>query len=845
MTLLTHATPGTDVQDAVTPAEPERPARFRRVPALPSGWPLVLLFAGYPVWWALGCAPFVALLSTVPLIAELRRRGRLHAPSGFGLWVMLLLWMLVGVLLLQVDAPGAVPGNSNGRYLVFAYRFGWFVGAAVVLLYVVNMRDRLSSMWFCRTVGSMFIVCVAGGLLGALFPRFEFHSAVELLMGGNGADGFISSLVHPSAAQIQTFLGYEQGRPSAPFSFTNEWGLNLAVTLPFFLVGWFLHASVRRRLVGTAVLATAVIPVVASLNRGLWLALIVCAVVLALRAALLGRPLALGGLLLGAAVAAAVILASPLGDLVGQRLDNGNSNNGRMNLGSQTLESTLTGSPLVGFGTTRDPSGNWNSIAAGSTSECPRCTPPPLGTQGHLWFLMFTTGFVGLALYLTFFGMALARSAFDPSPYSTAAASAVLMHLVTMPFYNAVDPALFVVMVAVGLMYRERLARSATRGPVRARWLFEPLSLGAYLPRARRHLVLLAVLVAAGAAVGATAQVADGLPQQAQQKVFVRDNRASETVGQVESASTTFSLDTEAHIVRSDSVADGIRLSTGSQLSDQEILDRLSVTAIPNTRILVVHVEMRGARMASAAVAGAADAYLAERTRLTTIYREGQIGHLGKRSDSLSAALRAARDRLPDTRREESRPLREMVSRLSAELRAVETERNRLLNSSPDVGQVVGNPTVKPNYDPWLVTTTSGAAVGLALWAFLVWLFDGGLVSAGRLLGGTRRRAPAPDVLCRISFKGRPTPEALRDAQRSVSAFAPVASVLSTGHSPDAQRAAQILERTLPAPDIPGATPRVVVVADAHERFSAVRRLQRQLRSNGLVVVGIVVLDGR
>ena len=173
----------------------------------------------------------------------------------------------------------------------------------------------------------MFIVCVCR-LLGALFPRFEFLSAVELLMGGNGADGFLSSLVHPGAAQIQTFLGYEQGRPSAPFSFTNEWGLNLAVTLPFFLVGWFLRASVRRRLVGTAVLATAVIPVVASLNRGLWLALIVCAVVLALRAALLGRPLALGGLLLGAAVAAAVILASPLGDLVGQRLDNGNSNNG-------------------------------------------------------------------------------------------------------------------------------------------------------------------------------------------------------------------------------------------------------------------------------------------------------------------------------------------------------------------------------------------------------------------------------------------------------------------------------------------------------------------------------------
>jgi hypothetical protein len=313
----------------------------------------------------------------------------------------------------------------------------------------------------------------------------------------------------------------------------------------------------------------------------------------------------------------------------------------------------------------------------------------------------------------------------------------------------------------------------------------------------------------------------------------------------VESASTTFSLDTEAHIVRSDSVAEGIRLSTGSQLSDQEILDRLSVTAIPNTRILVIHIQMRGATMASAAVASAADAYLAERTRLATIYREGQIGHLGRRSDSLSAALRAARDRLPDTRREESRPLREMVSRLSAELRAVETERNGLLNSSPDVGQVVGKPTVKPNYDPWLVTAASGAAVGLALWVLLVWLFDGGLVSTGRLLGGRRRRTTAPDILCRIAFKGRLTPEALRDARRSIGAFAPVASVLSTGHSADAQRAAQILDRTLPAPDTSEVTRRVVLVADAHERFSAVRRLHRQLQSNGLVVVGIVVLDGR
>jgi hypothetical protein len=802
----------------------------------------VLLFAGYPLWWALGCAPFVALMCTIPLVAELRHRGRLQAPPGFGLWVMLLLWMLMGALLLQVDAPQAVPGNSNGRYLVFAYRFAWFASAAIVLLYVANMRGQLSRLWFCRTFGSMFIVCVAGGLLGSLFPRFEFRSPVELLVGGGGANGFISSLVHPTASQVQTFLGYEQGRPSAPFSFTNEWGLHLALTLPFFVVGWFYRASLRRRLFGSGVLALSVVPVVASLNRGLWLALIVCGV--ALRAALLGRPLALGGILLAVALAAVVIVASPLGDLVSQRLDNGNSNNGRLNLAGQTWESTLKGSPIVGFGTTRDPAGNWHSIAAGSTAECPRCTPPPLGTQGHLWFLLFSTGLVGLALYLSFFGLALVRGAFTPSPYSTAAVSAVLMHLVTLPFYNAVDPALFTAMAAVGLLHRDRLARAAAGSARVPRWVFEPVSPGAYLTRARTHLVLLGALVGVGVALGAAVQVPGGTPQQAQQKVFVRDNRSFEAVGQADSASSTFSLDTEAQLIRSDAVADGIRRTTGSQLSDAEVLDRITVTALPNTRILIIHVQMRGPRMASAAAAEAADAYLAERTRIASSFREGQIGRLGRRSDSLTAALSEARDRLPETRREESRPLRETVARLSAELRTVETERNRLLNSTPDVGQAVGNPTVKPNYDPWLIATTSGAALGLALWAVLVWLFDGGLVRTRRLVRG-RRRPAAPDVLCRVSLRGRPTPDALREAERSLAAFAPVASVLSTGHSARAQRAAQLLDRTLPAPTARRGSPRVVIVADARERWSAVRRLQRQLRSNGLDVIGVLLLEGR
>ena len=424
---------------------------------LPVGWPLVALFSFYPLWWALGIAPFVALGMAIPLAAELRSRGHLRAPRGFGIWLMFLAWFAIGILLVQVAAPEAVASTSNSRYFTFAFRYLWFIAATVVLLYVGNMRKELSMLWFCRTIGTMFIVIVGGGLLGWAAPKFEFHSAMELVLGSHGKSGFIQSLIHPTAAQIQDFLGYEQGRPSAPFPFTNSWGVNCAVTLPFFVVGWFHKASQLRRLVGIGVLVLAIIPIISSLNRGLWLALTVCGMLLVIRTALHGRPLVLLGGLLAGALAAGIIVISPLGALVAVRLDNGNSNTGRTNLGTQTLQSTWEGSPITGFGTTRDPTGNWVSIAAGSTAQCPRCTPPPLGTQGQFWLVLFASGFGGAICYFGFFIYQLLRHFWVRSIYATAGLSTVGMHLITAPFYNTIDTSLLVIMAGVGLLWRSRL----------------------------------------------------------------------------------------------------------------------------------------------------------------------------------------------------------------------------------------------------------------------------------------------------------------------------------------------------------------------------------------------------
>src|SRR5205085_2674838 len=78
---------------------------------------------------------------------------------------------------------------------------------------------------------------------------------------------------HPSAAQLQEVLGYTSPRPSAPFGYTNTWGNCLGLLLGWFVVSWFAERKSLRRALGLAILAVGAIPVVYSLNRGLWIGL--------------------------------------------------------------------------------------------------------------------------------------------------------------------------------------------------------------------------------------------------------------------------------------------------------------------------------------------------------------------------------------------------------------------------------------------------------------------------------------------------------------------------------------------------------------------------------------------
>ncbi len=431
----------------------DRPRLGERKRVLSPGWPLTAYLLGYPVWWALGIANFMLPILAVPMAVELIRRRNVTVPRGFGLWLLFLLWTALGVFVLWVDAPGAVPGGGPERLLPYGLRLSFYLGATVLLLYIGNLReDELSRERVSRLFGFMFVVSVAGGFLGILAPRFGFSSLLALILPGS-IEGVLGEGLHPAAAQVQNVLGYAEPRPKAPFDYTNEWGANITLLVPFFILGWLGRGAGWRRLVGPFVLAASVVPIIYSLNRGAWIGLCLAAGYVALRLAASGRLAALVVIIAALVTASALLVASPLGSLVGERLANPHSNERRAELAGEAVGSALA-SPVVGFGSTRPVQGNLSSIAIGGSDFCPKCESPPFGTHGHLWLLIFAQGLVGAALFFGFLATRFLRHRRDPSPYAVAACTTVLMFALYTLYYNLLPFPLAILCAALAIAWR-------------------------------------------------------------------------------------------------------------------------------------------------------------------------------------------------------------------------------------------------------------------------------------------------------------------------------------------------------------------------------------------------------
>lgn len=822
---------GVDVQlQAVHPSQAgdATAAGSRRALTPRPGTALAAVCAGFLGWWVLGLSAAVFLVAGVVMAIELAHRRRIFVPKGFGFWLLFLLWVAVGVLVLNVDAPGAVPGDSKSRYLTWAYRLSWYLAATVGMLYVGNLRRELPLVRISRILAWMFLSTAVGGWLGILVPHFEFKSVIEQLLpaGALGSD-FVRFLVHPQIVQLYAGAATDTPRPSAPFPYSNIWGLNFASFLPFFVHAWMGKDAGWRRYLAPVVLLLALVPAVQSLNRGLWAALIAGALVVMVRSVMAGRVRALGVGVLAASVLAVALVASPLGGLVTHRLANPTSNDTRTSLGVATVKSVVEGSPVVGFGTTRDVQGTFTSIAGGSTSECPQCSPPALGTQGHAWLVVFSQGLVGALLYLSFYVRALWRVRRIPSTEVTVGIAAISAHLTTLFVYDSIGMSMVAVGVGVAYLWREEVRHNPTA---------QEATLGAYLGLVRRHWRPVTACVALGLAIAAGIQLR-------------QDRAASGTVSLWLPAEPTYladrsldtSMDTEGALAHSGAVLAAMSGRVGAPVT----VDDVFVSADPNSRILNLRYVGPGAPLTADALDAAAEVVLKQRReRIAAAGLRVETAIAARRAELVTAYLAAnrvvtditllkpasAQQQLPD--------LRQQRAALRNQIQAADDELARIQFTAGDAGRVVTPPRPTRHRDGWTIGMTAGGMLGLLAGLFLAYRRDlaGPSAGDGRAI---RRLASAP-----VIWRGDPG-----SAESGLPAAVRPYGAATFLAADDSRRSAYLarhlsreaLSKGSPARDPATSEGPTILVLD--ERFPARRAglAAARLRSSGHDVAGVLV----
>lgn len=419
-------------------------------------WPLTLYFYLFPLWWVLGLAQVILFVLALPMLWQLVRHRDLRVPQGFGLYLLFLIWVGLGVTMLWVDAPGTELKSGIGPLVGFAFRALWYLSVTIACLYVLNAdRNRLTAVRVTRMLAFLFVITAAGGVLGVLAPTLDFRSGIELLLPESFTEQpFMNALFHPRVALAADYFSQGASRVTAPYSYPNTWGNAYGLLVPFFIYAWFGRNAGWRRWVAPFILLLSVPPVVLSLNRGLWLGLGLSAGWVVLRRLFAGDLRALAAVFSAAMVLLLTLVATPLGSTIIERVAKPHSDARREATASQVIRTTWEASPILGYGGTRQMTGNFNSIAGGLPG-CHQCSAPPLGTQGFLWGLVFMTGFVGALLMLSFLLWQFQLNARRVTSMGLLTSTVVISAIFYFLFYDSLDVPMLVTMMAIGLSARE------------------------------------------------------------------------------------------------------------------------------------------------------------------------------------------------------------------------------------------------------------------------------------------------------------------------------------------------------------------------------------------------------
>ena len=394
-------------------------------------WPFIVAYSGYFLWWAIGAGDLMwPVFAIIMIVFMLGRRG-LRFPPGTVIWLFFLVWVLASMSML----------DSVGRLIGAFYRFGLQMSPLVFGIYAFNARARLTPKALMGTLWGFLASAVVGGYLAMAFPKLRFNTLMYYVIPkALHSNDFVSEFVRRGTTQWNPGSWVlSDPRPSAPFIYANTWGNVFSLIFPlaviFAVISWREYA--RHRYLHALVCAASVVPAAATLNRGMYIGLVVIAAWVGFQRVRDGRwRTVLVALFLGG-VGAIAWLFTPASQSLVERLQSSSTTVDRFTNYVETVAS-LKESPLLGFGAPRPASVPWL---------------PSLGTQGQFWTVLFSYGIVGALLFLAFFARILPSVWRAKDIYGSVLGGIVIATLVEQ-FYYGMNTGLMVSVLAVALLAR-------------------------------------------------------------------------------------------------------------------------------------------------------------------------------------------------------------------------------------------------------------------------------------------------------------------------------------------------------------------------------------------------------
>lgn len=387
------------------------------------------MFTTFPLAFVLGFGAFIAPLWGSVMAAYLFTRGDVRFPRAMLMWWMFLATVVASLVML----------DSVGRLIGGLYRLSNYGGATIAFLYVYNSREWvLPDRRIVKALVVFWLCVVAGGYLGVLWPEGSFSTPLErVIPGALLGNELVADWVRPNFAEVQQPWGAPEpfARPSAPFPYTNGWGNNFALLTPFVIA--MVGLMSRRRVLLVVALLAALVPAGATLNRGMFTALGLALGYTAIRLLFRGRAKLFVAMLGVAAVVGAAVVTSGVLEQIALRTSYSSTTLDRTLIYRETLIRTMN-SPFVGWGGPR-PS---------------RTLGISVGTQGHVWNVMFSHGFVALVFFVVTLWWLAWRTRRCTGLAFTAHVVLVVVS-VAIVYYGYDGPQMVVAMVAAGLAMRQ------------------------------------------------------------------------------------------------------------------------------------------------------------------------------------------------------------------------------------------------------------------------------------------------------------------------------------------------------------------------------------------------------